>query len=135
MTIEEALTIKLTAVLGYSRIYPDGAIPQGQKDWPCVVYEHAGDDDRVSLAGRRSAVRVDSFSLEFIGFQRIQLAGVREQIKTAFSGANCRGLWGAVFVTGAIARDANSDAVAPDDGSEKLYRTERLTLTINWRKM
>jgi hypothetical protein len=135
--IEQAMTSRLAGLLGHSRIYPDGMIPQGQNVWPCVVYDHAGDDNAVRLSGGRSGIRIDSFNLEIIGVNRLAVATTREQIVDAFAGSNCRGVWGGVggiFVTGAVASDANADAVDPQDGTETLYRTERLTLKINWRK-
>jgi hypothetical protein len=135
MTIEEALCKKLESVLGHTRIYPDGDIPQGQNLWPCVVFDHLGDDDRILLSGGRAKTRIDSFTLEIIGKTRASVSATRDVIKTAFSGANCAGTWGGVGglrITGAIASEPQADAEGPIDGTEDLDRLERITLRINW---
>lgn len=134
MTIEDALTAKLEAVLGHTRVYPDGGIPEQNEAWPCVTYDHQGDDDQISLGGTRTRVRVDEFTLEVIGPLRGAVAATRDTLKAAFCGYNARGLWGGasgVYVTGAVARDAQADADDPFDGGEDLNRRERLSLRIN----
>jgi hypothetical protein len=135
VTIEEALYAKLSQVLGHSRVYPDGDIPQGQKLWPCVVYDHLGDDDRILLSGGRARVRVDSFTLEIVGKTRASVSQTRDVIKNAFAGANCAGVWGGtggLRITGAVASEPQADAEGPIEGTEDLDRLERLTLRINW---
>lgn len=142
-TIEEAIVAKLGSVMSSlvgTRIYPD-QYPQptgtAAPPWPCVVYQRAGDDDLVTLDGHRSSIRIDTYTVEIWSDDRAECETGRNLLKAAFSGSNCRGYWGGdagtgVFVCGAVARDATSDAEPPIQGDEELDRTDRLSLVVTW---
>jgi hypothetical protein len=132
--LEAAIKAKLEAVLGHGRIYPDGAIPTSQTEWPCVAYEHSGNDDRITLCGR-AKTRVDEFDLRVIGKTRLSVAATRRQLFEAFDGYGARGLWGGdggIRVSGAVAKEPIADAELIE-ATEELIRSERVVLRVHWR--
>jgi hypothetical protein len=137
VTIEEAVNAKLRAVHGHARVYPDGEVPQDNRAWPVVTYEHLGDDDRVSLDAGRAGVRVDEFAVYVLSPKRADCVAGRELMKAAFAGYNAAGWWGGtgtgVYVSGAVCKDSQGEADSPFDGSEELNRSERQTLRVNWK--
>lgn len=144
MTLEQALTKKLEAVtadLLSDRIYPDAAPQREGSDEPppiYLLYQHSGDDNLTFLGGCRSDTRIDTFTLELWGTDRLGIERAKDLIYSAFSGANCQGWWGGsdsgVWVQGATANDASADAVPPAQGDEETDRAERLTLRIVWTR-
>lgn len=149
MTLEEALTAKLeavlSAVLASEAIYPDAA-PQDETPTgdPAtrLVYQHAGDDNLITLDGQRPNPRIDLYTLDIYGVDRVAIEAIRDALYDAFAGANGAGFWGGngtgphpgLYVEGAVVSDATADADPPAQGDESIDRAERLLLRIIWRK-
>jgi len=143
LTLEESLTAKLEdvfgPVLGSGLVYPDAA-PEGDADAAgsgFVLYQRAGDEDRVYLDGGRCRARKAVYTLEVWHPDRSTLELARDAAFGAFAGANCVGRWGGsggVWVQGATASDAAADVDPPEDASEQPLRGERITLTVLWTK-
>lgn len=140
MTLEEALTkylladSGLTALIG-QRLYPDDAIPQGNKTWPVLTYRQTGSDPVHYLTGERSALERDSYDLTAHSPDRRQCSAVRDRLKAILSGTACRGTWGGgggVVVRAGLFRDVDADDQPPTDGDETRARTVRVNLTIIW---
>ncbi|MGL6072632.1 MAG: hypothetical protein ACRC8S_00595, partial [Fimbriiglobus sp.] len=134
MTLEEALTAKLRAVLGGNSVYPDGA-PQGSSAPLEVVYQQSGDDKFQNVDGKHSKYVVSTFTVEAFGDDRIQLAQFREQLAGAFDGYQGE-WWGGpqegIWVQSAVASEATADAELAGNGSEDLDRAQRMSVRISW---
>lgn len=145
MTLEEALKSKLTSVLAAllpgGDIYPDAGpqpdAPEDEDETLYVVYQHAGDDNLITLDGQRPNPRIDLYTLDIYGTNRANIEAAKESLYDAFAGANCQGMWGGesgLYVEGAVASDGSAD-VSPDaQGGEDHDRAERVMLRIVWRK-
>lgn len=137
MRIEDAVAQKLVAVLGHSRVYPDG-IPQDQVASPCAAYRHESSSPQFYLNGGRDATEIDTFGIEIWGPDRDALGDTRDALLAAFTGRPAAGVWGGsggVTVTGACATDASGDAIPPAHGTDDVGRSVRLTLRVIWERV
>lgn len=137
-SIESAFRQKCAAVAGHSRIYPD-QIPQAQTTWPCGIYQLIGSDGGSTLTGGRSRLQFVTFSVELWADDTLPAAreaarALRERFFDAFAGANCRGDWSGLFVTGAMASDQSAEVEPIDAASENMVRIERFKVDVHYRK-
>jgi hypothetical protein len=141
VVIEEALYADLCTTLSSlvgTRVYPD-AYPQPDEGaappFPCAVYQRSADDRRFTLAGGRSSIRQDIYTVELWSDKRSDGWAFRELMEARYSGIGCTGKWGGasgLWVLGAVARDAQADAEAPTDGGADPDRAERVSLVITY---
>lgn len=137
MTIEEALDAYLKAeatltALVSTRIY-EGAVPQDQTTFPCLVHRFVAGDETPYLSGEVNDLHRDNFELSVVGPVRKDCAAVRDVLLTMFAGTTPRGLWSAdIFVSGCMTSNTSAAMEPPVDGSERRDRSNDVALMIIW---
>lgn len=138
MTIEEALdaylkaNTTLTALIPATRIY-EGAIPQDQTTFPCLVHRFVSGDETPYLGGEANDLHRDNFELSVVGDVRKQCAAARDVLLEMFAGTTPRGLWQpGIFVSGCMTGGTAANIEPPVDGSERRDRENSVALMVIW---
>lgn len=143
MTITDALTWKLCAVVGGDKVFPDAVpIPDDPDEaaLPAVTYRQTGGYAEKYLDAPRSPLRTDTFMVEAFAFTRAAAEAVKNQLLAAFRGPVDAdpakwAAWptaGGLAVGWAEADDPAADADFPTTDAHRLFRYAQVHLTVTY---